>query len=196
MVFPPLAHGDDLAGSSSPGPVPVNSASGGRRPGPWASGTVCRAVPPPRPTAAELDAVADLWNRSEVLRHQGMRVHFEPDRVVVELPEVRPEHLGGLGTSAVNGLVLAGLFDLALGSTVVLVDPRRRSATMQLSMSFERAVFGRTARCEAWIDRAGQRTLFSSARILDEQGQVCARCQAVVAVSRQVQDEPLGMPSG
>ena len=77
-----------------------------------------------------------------MLRHQGMRVAFQPDRVVVELPEVRPEHLGGLGTSAVNGMVLAGLFDLAVGSTVVLVDPRRRSATVQLSMSFERAVFG------------------------------------------------------
>ena len=54
-----------------------------------------------------------------------MRVSFEPDRVVVELPEVRAEHRGGLGTAAVNGLVLAGLFDLAVGSTVVLLDPRR-----------------------------------------------------------------------
>jgi acyl-coenzyme A thioesterase PaaI-like protein len=152
-------------------------------------------VPPPRPTAAELNALAELWNRSEVLRHHGMRVSFQPDRVV-DLPEVRPEHLGGLGTSAVNGLVLAGLFDLAVGSTVVLVDPRRRSATVQLSMSFERAVFGRSVRCEAWIDRAGQRTLFASAHILDEQGQVCARCQAVVAMSRQALDEPQGAPGG
>ncbi|HET9036171.1 MAG TPA: PaaI family thioesterase [Myxococcaceae bacterium] len=153
-------------------------------------------MPPPRPTPAELNTLAELWNRSDVLRHYGMRVAFQPDRVVVELPEVRPEHLGGLGTSAVNGLVLAGLFDLAVGSTVVLVDPRRRSATVQLSMSFERAVFGRSARCEAWIDRAGQRTLFASARILDAQGQVCARCQAVVAVSRQTLDEPQGAPGG
>ena len=151
---------------------------------------------PPRPTTAELTALAELWNRSEVLRHHGMRVAFQPDRVVVELPEVRPEHRGGLGTSAVNGMVLAGLFDLAVGSTVVLLDPRRRSATVQLSMNFERAVFGASARCEAWIDRAGQRTLFASARILDEQGQVCARCQAVVAVSRQALDEPQGAPGG
>ncbi len=153
-------------------------------------------MPRPRPTADELTALAALWNRSEVLRHHGMVVAFEPDRVVVELPEIRPEHLGGLGTSAVNGMVLAGLFDLAVGSTVVLVDPRRRSATMQLSMSFERAVFGRSARCEAWIDRAGQRTIFASARILDDRGQVCARCQAVVAVSRQVLDAPQGAPGG
>ena len=153
-------------------------------------------MPPPPPTPAELTSLAQLWNQSEVLRHHGMRVAFQPDRVVVELPEVRPEHLGGLGTSAVNGMVLAGLFDLAVGSTVVLVDPRRRSATVQLSMSFERAVFGRSVRCEAWIDRAGQRTLFASAHILDEQGQVCARCQAVVAVSRQALDEPQGAPGG
>lgn len=173
-----------------------NTARGPRRPASSVPVQSVRAVSPPPPTAAELTALAELWNRSEVLRHQGMRVTFQPDRVVVELPEVRPEHLGGLGTSAVNGMVLAGLFDLAVGSTVVLVDPRRRSATVQLSMSFERAVFGRSARCEAWIDRAGQRTLFASAHILDEQGQVCARCQAVVAVSRQALDEPQGAPGG
>ncbi len=151
---------------------------------------------PPRPTAEELSALAEIWNRSEVLRHHGMRVTFEPSRVVVDLPEVRAEHRGGLGTAAVNGMVLAGLFDLAVGSTVVLLDPRRRSATVQLSMSFERAVFGSSARCEAWIDRAGQRTVFASARILDSTGQVCARCQAVVAVSRQALDTPQGAPGG
>ena len=151
---------------------------------------------PQRPTAEELTALAALWNQSEILKHHGMRVAFAPDRVVVELPEVRAEHRGGLGTAAVNGLVLAGMFDLAVGSTVVLLDPRRRSATVQLSMSFEQAVFGASARCEAWIDRAGQRTLFASARILDAGGQVCARCQAVVAISRQVLDGPQGAPSG
>src|SRR5215813_13846056 len=82
-----------------------------------------------RPTPEELDAVARLWNESQILRHLGLRIRFEPAQVVVELPEVRPEHQGGLGTAAVNGLVLAGMFDLALGSTVVLVDTRRRSAT-------------------------------------------------------------------
>jgi uncharacterized protein (TIGR00369 family) len=149
-----------------------------------------------RPTADELARLASLWNQAEVLRHLGLRISFHPERVVVELPEVRDEHRGGLGTSAVNGLVLAGMFDLAVGSTVVLVDTHRRSATVQLSMSFERAVFGGSARCEAVVDRAGQRTLFASARILDEQGQVCARCQGVVAISRQTLEGPQLGPSG
>src|SRR5262249_59964259 len=121
-----------------------------------------------------LAAGARLCNESQTPGRVGLRVRFEPAQGVVELPEVRPEHQGGLGTAAVNGLVLAGMFDLALGSTVVLVDPRRRSATVQLSMSFERAVSGRSARCEAVIDRVGPRTLFASGRILDAAGQASA----------------------
>ena len=45
---------------------------------------------------------------------------------------------GGMGFEAVNGGILAAMFDLVLGASVALVDPTRRSATMQLSMSFMR----------------------------------------------------------
>ena len=54
-------------------------------------------------------------------------------------PRGATEHLGGLGTSAVNGMVLAGLFDLAVGSTVVRVDSqaaqRHRAAVDELRAS-------------------------------------------------------------
>jgi uncharacterized protein (TIGR00369 family) len=96
----------------------------------------------------------------------------------------RPNTRGGLGTAAVNGGVLAALFDLVTGCTALLVDARRRSATVQLSMRFERPVFGDSVRAEARIDSLGRRTLFASARILGEKGQPCAHCQAVVAVAR------------
>lgn len=139
----------------------------------------------PAPSLGDLARAADLLNRSVPLVHAGVRVSFpSTDLVVAEIPEVRPEHRGGLGTSAVNGGVLAAVFDLAVGCTAALVDPRRRSATVQLSMSFERPVVGNAFRAEARIDTRGQRTLFASARIVDERGQVCARCQAVVAIAR------------
>jgi uncharacterized protein (TIGR00369 family) len=139
----------------------------------------------PPPTLEELARAAELLNRSIPLTHVGVRVSFPAtDLVVAEIPQVRPEHRGGLGTSAVNGAVLAAVFDLAVGCTAALVDPRRRTATMQLSMSFERPLFGDSLRAEARIDSRGQRTIFASARILDDRGQVCARCQAVVALAR------------
>ena len=128
---------------------------------------------------------AEGFNASSALRFFGVRRSFPSrDRLLATLP-VRHEHRGGLGSQAVNGGILAAMFDLAIGCTGAIVDPTRRSATMQLSMSFERPVNGDEVTIEAWVDRAGGATLFSSAVIRDGQGEICARCQGVVKLSKQ-----------
>ncbi|HEX8825364.1 MAG TPA: PaaI family thioesterase [Archangium sp.] len=138
-----------------------------------------------RPTQEQLDLYAEHFTQSQTMRLLGARLSFpQGEKVVITLPEVRPEHRGGLGTSAINGGVIAALFDYAIGCTAALKDPTRRAATMQLSMSFERPVLGDVARAEATIDSVGTSTLFASARMYDAQGQVCARCQGVVKLSR------------
>src|SRR5699024_6548403 len=86
--------------------------------------------------------------------------------------------------AAINGGVLAALFDLSIGVCGALVDPGRRSATIQLSMNFERPVTGDRIHAEAKIDRAGGTNIFASAVIFDESGQPCARAQGVVRISR------------
>jgi len=137
-----------------------------------------------RPTQEQLDRFAEQFNQSQTLRLFSARVSFaEGRKVVVTIPEVRPEHRGGLGTSAVNGGVIAAMFDLVIGCTPALLDPTRRCATLQLSMSFQRPLTGDSVRAEAEIDSAGKNTLFASARIMDSQGNVCARAQGVVRIS-------------
>jgi uncharacterized protein (TIGR00369 family) len=143
------------------------------------------ASPPPRPTPEQLERYAQQFNQSQMMRHFGLRLSFpQGEKVVVTLPEVRPEHRGGLGTTAINGGILSAIFDFAIGCTPALLDPTRRAATMQLSMSFERPVLGDTVHAEATIDTAGTSTLFASARLYDAKGQVCARCQGVVKLSK------------
>jgi uncharacterized protein (TIGR00369 family) len=138
-----------------------------------------------RPTQEQLDRYAEQFNRSQTMRLFGAQLSFpQGEKVVVSLPEVRTEHRGGLGSSAINGGIISALFDYAIGCTPALLDPTRRAATMQLSMSFERPVRGDTVRVEATIDNAGTSTLFASARMYDAEGQVCARCQGVVKLSR------------
>jgi uncharacterized protein (TIGR00369 family) len=137
-----------------------------------------------RPSQEQLDRFAEHFNRSQSMRYLGVRLSFSEGRkVVATLPEVRPEHRGGLGTSAVNGAIIAALFDLVLGCTAALVDPTKRCATLQLSMSFHRPLTGDSVRAEAEIDSHGKNTLFASARVLDAQGNVCARAQGVVRLS-------------
>jgi len=139
---------------------------------------------PSRPPQEQLDRYAELFNQSKSLTFLGFRLSFpEGRKVVVTLPEVRPEHRGGLGTSAINGAVIAGIFDLVLGCTAALVDPTKRCATLQLSMSFQRPLTGDSVHAEAEIDSHGKNTLFASARVMDSQGNVCARAQGVVRLS-------------
>ncbi|MBJ6760916.1 PaaI family thioesterase [Myxococcaceae bacterium JPH2] len=139
---------------------------------------------PSRPSQAQLDRYAELFNQSATLNHFGATLSFpEGAKVVVTLPRIRPEHRGGLGGNAVNGGILAALFDLAIGCTPALRDPTRRCATMQLSMSFERPVHGDTLRVEATVDHGSLSTLFATARVLDSENRECARCQGIVRVS-------------
>jgi uncharacterized protein (TIGR00369 family) len=144
----------------------------------------------PLPSPDQLHRYAEEFNASRSLKALGARISFpSPGLVRVDVEEARPEFLGGLGSAeAVNGALLAALFDLVIGCSAALVDPTRRSATVQLSMSFERPLVGRRLHAEAEVTTAGGRTLFSAARIRDAEGNVCARCNGVVRMSTQPWD--------
>lgn len=130
-------------------------------------------------------AYAEHFNKSTALQFFGLTMSFPTSELLVATLPVRYEHRGGLGSEAVNGGILAAMFDLVIGSTCALVDPRRKSATMQLSMNLEQPVTGDVITAEAWVDRAGGATVFSSAVIRDGNGKVCARGQGVVKLSKQ-----------
>ncbi|HYV44199.1 MAG TPA: PaaI family thioesterase [Myxococcaceae bacterium] len=135
---------------------------------------------------AQLERYAHAFNTSELLKYLSGHLTFSEagDRVLVRVDPVLPTHRGGMGTAAVNGGVLAATFDFVIGITAALVDPTRRSATMQLNMTFERPVVGDWYTAEAWIDRAGGSTLFSSAAIKDPQGEICSRATGLVRLSK------------
>lgn len=131
----------------------------------------------PRPTLEALQQYSETFNASAMLEHFGVKVSFpDADTVEVVIAQIKPEQRGGLGTDAINGGVLAAIFDLAIGCTPALIDPTRRSATVQLSINFMRAVRGDRLVARAKIDRAGDVLLFASAQILDEKGVLCASC--------------------
>lgn len=138
--------------------------------------------PPPREL---LERYAQSFN--DTLQPMNAKLSFPepPDRVLVRIDPILTLHRGGLGTSAVNGGVLAALFDLVIGTTPALLDPTRRTATVQLSMSFERPVMGDWFSAEGWIDRVGSALIFSSAVVKNAQGVVCSRCTGLVKMSQK-----------
>ncbi len=133
--------------------------------------------PKSRPTIDQLNRYAETFNASATLKYFGVKLSFpDADTVEVVIDEIKPEQRGGLGTDAINGGVLAAIFDLAIGCTPALIDPTRRSATVQLSINFMRAVRGQRLVARSKVDRAGDVLLFASAQILDDKGVVCATC--------------------
>ena len=133
----------------------------------------------------QLAQYAAAFERSGILGVYGFKVSFpSTEKVEVRIDPVRPEHRGGLGTSAINGGVLSAMFDLAVGCTPALLDPSRRSATVHLSINFERPVHGDAIRAEAWVESSGATTVFAGAAIYDGQGKICARCQGIAQLSK------------
>ena len=134
-------------------------------------------------TQAQLDSATDVWNRSRMIEHMGFTIRFPGDgTVVVALPSIQDFMLGGLGSDAVNGGVLASMFDFAIGCTAFLATPLKRNGTVQLSVSFEKAVRGNSARCVAHIERTTKTMLFCGATIHDETDAICGRGNGIVAL--------------
>ena len=135
-------------------------------------------------TLASLEVLAKIWNDSPPMRQLGARLEFDRvDRVRAVLDPVMPYHRGGMGTDAVNGPVLAGLFDLAIGTVGWLTRPDTRSATVSLAMTFLRPTRGDRVSVEARLLRSGTNLTFAAAKIFDAEGQVTARCDGTVAVA-------------
>lgn len=141
-------------------------------------------MPPPRPTIEQLSRYAEAFNQSQTLLYFTMKVSFpNQDTVEVVLDPVLPAMRGGLGSDAVNGGVLAAMFDLVLGCAPALVDPTRRSATVQLSINLMSPVRGDRVVARAKVTRAGEKLVFAAATLVDAQGQECATATGLSRLS-------------
>jgi uncharacterized protein (TIGR00369 family) len=136
-------------------------------------------------TLEKLRAMAETWNASPPMQRLGVRLDFQRvDRVRAVVDPVQPFHRGGMGTDAVNGAVLASLFDLAIGTVGWLTRPDGRSGTVTLSMTFFRPTRGDRVAVEGRLLRAGTNLTFATAEIFDGNGEVTARCDGTVAVAQ------------
>lgn len=135
-------------------------------------------------TLETLGTLAEVWNAGPPMKHFGARLEFTRiDRVRAVIDPVQPFHRGGMGTDAVNGVVLAGLFDLVIGTVGWLARPEARSATVNLAMAFLRPTRGDRVVAEARLVRSGLNLIFAAAEITDGAGEVTARCDGTCAVA-------------
>jgi acyl-coenzyme A thioesterase PaaI-like protein len=112
----------------------------------------------------------------------------DPVVVRVHLSEVRPHHQGGLGSAAVNGAVIAGLFDAALGVAGVIQFPGRRAGTVELSVKFLRPTRGASVDAWAVTLKRAEDLAFMEGELWSE-GKLCAVATGMVSTARGVADD-------
>jgi uncharacterized protein (TIGR00369 family) len=118
------------------------------------------------------------------LNHLGVRVDLsEPDVVRLYIDPIQPHHRGGLGTEAVNGAVIAAVFDFTIGLVGHFCARGRRVGTAQINVHFIRPVLGDRFEVFGRLVRAGRSLVFATAELHDQEGTVCARCDGIVAVT-------------
>ena len=135
-------------------------------------------------TLEQLRTTFAPFNDLVFIRHFGARAEIVDDcRVRVVIDPLTEVHRGGIQGDAVNGGILAAMFDLALGLPgLYRCHPDGRSATIQLSTSFLRALRGHRLVTESWIERAASGLLFTAAETRDAQRLLCATATGVVRV--------------
>ena len=138
--------------------------------------------------------IADEWNDHHAIRYLGARVDLSNPAVVrLVIDPVQPHHRGGLGTQAVNGVVMAGMFDLAIGLVAHVAALRRRVGTVQLNIQYIRPVQGRRFEVRGRLVRYGRTLVFATADLVDQEEMVCARCDGISAVVGDTPGDPIAV---
>jgi acyl-coenzyme A thioesterase PaaI-like protein len=125
----------------------------------------------------------DDFNRIPAMRFLGCELDLSHGRVVqVHLPEVLEHHQGGMGTEAVNGAVIAGLCDCALGVSGVLQLPGKRAGTVELDIKFMRPTVGRSVIAYAVALKKGGSVVFAECELYCR-GRLCAIATGMVSTA-------------
>ena len=117
------------------------------------------------------------------MRMMGARLELaDPEVVRIGLAEVGEHHLGGLGTRAINGAVIAGLFDLALGVAGTVQFGGQRAGTVELSIKLMRPAFEAPIEVLAVALKRSPHLAFTEAELYAD-GRLCAVASGIVAVA-------------
>lgn len=148
------------------------------------SGLRSRAIEIPMDPARRA-AWADQFNQLPAMTHFGATLDLSGSHLVrVHLPKIEPHHRGGLGTSAVNGAVVAGMFDCALGVAGVVHFPGKRTGTVELSIKLLRPVLGDMLEFYAAAIKCSKSIAFSESELFSG-GRLCALATGMVAVASE-----------
>ncbi|HEU5422165.1 MAG TPA: PaaI family thioesterase [Nitrolancea sp.] len=113
-----------------------------------------------------------------------------PGEFVVRLPQAAPWQRGGGGTDALNGGVIAYMFDGSMGGAIASAVLARvdwetfdltqfGQVTVSLTINYLRAALGDRFEAHGSVTKLGRGMAFAEGRFYDERGELCATATGV-----------------
>ncbi len=126
------------------------------------------------------------FNDMAIMRHFGAAFDLSDEYLTrITVAEPARFHMGGLGTTAINGATISGLIDCAVSATGITHFRGRKSGTVELSVHFLAPLAFAAFTVECVATRKTRSLLFAEARILDRRGRLCARGVGIVATAQE-----------
>jgi uncharacterized protein (TIGR00369 family) len=124
----------------------------------------------------------NIFNRSQQLKHIDARIDLsnaeEPVAIIDEVTEV---HKGGIGSDAVNGGVIAGLADLALGLLGLMHYKDGMTATAQITVHYLKPFRTKSIRAKATCQKVVGNRIFGTVELMNDKDEVCAIAYGALA---------------
>lgn len=126
--------------------------------------------------------IENIFNRSPQLKHVDARVDLSnPDAPEAVIDEVNDHHKGGIGSDAVNGGVIAGLADLALGLLGLAHYREGMTATAQLTVHYLKPFRTKSIRARAHTQQVVGNRIFGTVELFNDKNEVCAIAYGALA---------------
>ncbi|MBK8398718.1 MAG: hypothetical protein IPL26_26165 [Leptospiraceae bacterium] len=132
---------------------------------------------------SSFDTVEEFYNNSSQLKYFGTEIKFMNNNlVVVKIPNISSVHLGGSGTTSINGAIISFLFDLALGLTAYLVEDNKfnLSVTSRINIQFKKPLYGNEIIVYSKINNVKKNLIYSEAWVKDDSKIICAKANGIL----------------
>ncbi len=130
----------------------------------------------------------DKWNAAPFFQWSGGQLTELRKGYAKGVLEVQPHHRGGGGTHAINGGIMAYLFDglVSAAARTTAREGYKAMSTLSLNIQYlqlleaEKEVWG-----EAEVIKSGKSTAFVEARLFNDAGEPCSTCSGIVRLFYQ-----------
>jgi uncharacterized protein (TIGR00369 family) len=128
------------------------------------------------------DINVKAWNQGNFYKWAGLEI-VEADAGEVRIVlHVQDHHRGGGGTKAINGGIVAYMFDALLGTCAGTVWDENTIGQVTVYMNIQYLAMLQADNQVVGVARVkkrGKTTVFMEAEVFDEAGEVCANCTGI-----------------